>query len=267
MSVISVSISILLILCSVAFGANAFAQEQPWHDKKFITDSFVKIALRREYSTNAKEDIVRKWRKPMRVYVQSKVGSSKLQKEMVGVQLNHLALITGHRIGFVTSARKANLIIVFTLKKDMKSNMKRLGLYNNKTDAILKEAACLANIRATNKGEILSATIHIPVDSTRSSGLFLNCIVEEITQVMGLLNDSDDVFPSIFNDQSIDSYLSGLDYLLLKILYHPKVKMGMKEDRVREVVAKVLAELDDDGSITNASYRVLPKSIRAWSDD
>jgi hypothetical protein len=84
---------------------------------------------------------------------------------------------------------------------------------------------------------------------------------------MGLLNDSDDVFPSIFNDQSIDGYLSGLDYLLLKILYHPKIKMGMKETRVRELVAEVLTELDDDGAITNASSRVLPKSIRVWSGD
>ena len=267
MSVISSLVSVLFISCALAFCSSASALEQPWHDKQFITDSFVKIALRREYSTNAKEDIVRKWRKPMRVYVQSTVGSSKLQKEMVGVQLNHLALITGHRIGFVTSAKKANLTIVFTLKKNMKSSMKTLGLYNNKSDAILEEAACLGNIRATNKGEILSATIHIPVDSTRSSGLFLNCIVEEITQVMGLLNDSDDVFPSIFNDQSIDGYLSGLDYLLLKILYHPKIKMGMKETRVRELVAEVLTELDDDGAITNASSRVLPKSIRVWSGD
>jgi hypothetical protein len=265
MSVISSLVSVLFILCSVALGSSAFALEQPWHDKKFITDSFVKIALRREYSTNAKQDIVRKWRKPMRVYVQSKVGSSKLQKEMVGVQLNHLALITGHRIGFVANAKEANLIVVFTLKKNMKSSMKTLGLYNNKSDAILEKAVCLGNIKATNKGEIRSAYIHIPVDSTRSRGLFLNCIVEEITQVMGLLNDSDDVFPSIFNDRSIDGYLSGLDYLLLKILYHPKIKMGMKETRVRDVVAEVLTELDDDGSITNASSRVLPKSIRVWS--
>jgi hypothetical protein len=57
MSVISSLVSVLFILCSVALGSSAFALEQPWHDKKFITDSFVKIALRREYSTNAKHEM------------------------------------------------------------------------------------------------------------------------------------------------------------------------------------------------------------------
>lgn len=261
------SIPALLSVCVTLLGASAFALDQPWHDKEFITDSFVKIALRHEYSTNTKQDMIRKWRLPMRVYVQSTVGDSKLQKEMVGVQLNHLAIITGHQIGFVESTDNANLIILFTLKKNLKSSMETLGLYNSGSNAILEKAACLGNIRATNKGEIISAVIHIPVDSTRSSGLFLNCIVEEITQVMGLLNDSDQVFPSIFNDQSIDGYLSGLDYLLLKLLYHPKIMPGMEEDKVREIVAELLSELDQNGLIVSASKQVLPNSMRVWSDN
>lgn len=267
MSVISSSASVLFILCLVALGSSAFALEQSWHDKNFITDSFVKIALRREYNTNAKQDMIRKWRLPIRVYIQSSVGDSKLQKEMVGIQLNHLAEITSHRIGFVKNIDNANFIIIFTRKKNMKTSMKKLGLYNNDTDAILEQSACLGNLRATNKGEIINAVIHIPVDSTRSSGLFLNCVVEEITQGMGLLNDSAEVFPSIFNDQSIDGYLSGLDYLLLKLLYHSKIKPGMKEAKVRELASEILIELEEEKLILNASAEVLPHSIRVWSGD
>jgi hypothetical protein len=249
----------------MSLSASTFAVEQ-WHDKGFITNSFVKIALRREYSVNAEQDLIHKWRLPIHAYLQSTVGDSKLQKEMVGVQLNHLATITGHHISFVENSAKANLIIVFTLKKNLKSSMKKFGLYNRQSDAILEKAACIGNVKASKKGEILSAVIHIPVDSTRANGLFLNCIVEEITQVMGLLNDSDEVFPSIFNDQSIDGYLSGLDYLLLKLLYNPKLKFGMKEGEVRAVVADLLAELDNDGLIINASTQVLPNSMQVWSD-
>jgi hypothetical protein len=258
---------VLVSIYLALLGVNTFALEQSWHDKEFITDSFVQIALRREYSINSKQDIIRKWRLPMRVYVQSIVGDSKLQKEMVEVQLNHLATITGHQIGFVKNTDNANLIIVFTLKKNLKSSLKTLGLYNRRSDAILEKAACLGNVRTSNKGEITSAVIHIPVDSTRSNGLFLNCIVEEITQVMGLLNDSDKVFPSIFNDLSIDGYLSGLDYLLLKLLYHPKIMPGMEEDEVRQTVAKLLSELDKNGLIVSASKQVLPNSMRVWSDN
>jgi hypothetical protein len=267
MSVINRSVSVLFVLFLAVLSASTVALGQAWHDKQFITDSFVKISLRREYSANAKQDMIRKWRRPIRVYVRSIVGDSKLQKEMVGVQLNHLAEITGHRINFVKNVDDANLIVVFTLKNNIKSSMKSLGLYNNGSDAILEKAACLGNIRANNKGEILNAAIHIPVDSTRSSGLFLNCVVEEITQVMGLLNDSDEVFPSIFNDYSVDGYLSGLDYLLLKLLYHPKIKIGMKEAKVRELVSVILIELEQDHLIRNASADVLTHSIRTWSGD
>lgn len=267
MSAIISSVLFLCILCLGVSGSCVVAQEEPWHDQEFIADSFEKIALRREYSTNAKQNMIRKWLRPIRVYVQSTVGDSNLQKEMVGVQINHLASITGHRIGFVNSIDSANLILVFTLKKNIKNSMKSLGLYNNGSDAILQEAACLGTITAANNGEILNAAIHIPVDSTRYSGVFLNCIVEEITQVMGLLNDSAEVFPSIFNDQSVDGYLSGLDYLLLKLLYHPKIRAGMKEDQVRIIVTGLLSELGADGFIASASAKVLPNSIRAWSGD
>ena len=261
------SLTFFLSICCGVFGSSALAQQEPWHDKEFIADSFVKISLRDEYSTNSKRNMIRKWHQPIRAYVKSTVGNAKLQKEMVGVQLNHLAVITGHSIGFVSSIDDANLIIIFTLKNNMTNSMKALGLYNEGSATILEEAACLANITVTNKGEIFKAAIHIPVDSTRSSGLFLNCIVEEITQVMGLLNDSDEVFPSIFNDYSIDGYLSGLDYLLLKLLYHPKIKAGMEEDQVRSIMTVLLSELGEAGFIASASTEVLPNSIRVWSGD
>jgi hypothetical protein len=266
MSVISSSIVMFFTLYLVVFDANA-AADQPWQDQQYITDSFVKISLRREYDTNAKLDMISKWRQPIRAYVQSDIGSSELQKEMVAVQLNHLASITGHRAGFVKDVKKANLIVFFLLKKDMKDSIKSLGLYDSGSDEILKYAACIANVKAAGKGEIVSAVIHIPVDSTRSSGLFLNCVVEEITQVMGLLNDSADVYPSIFNDRSIDGYLSGLDYVLLKLLYHPKIKPGMREDKVRAIVSEIFVELDDANLISDASTKVRPNSMRIWSGE
>jgi hypothetical protein len=75
------------------------------------------------------------------------------------------------------------------------------------------------------------------------------------------------VYPSIFNDQSIDGYLSGLDYVLLKLLYHPKIKAGVKEETVRSIVPEILLEFDDADLIINASTKVLASSMRAWSGD
>jgi fructose-specific component phosphotransferase system IIB-like protein len=266
MAIIDKVSSFCFILCLVALGASVQAMDQGWHDKQYITDSFVTIALRREYETNAKNDIVRKWHKPIRVYIESKVGNSALQKEMVSVQLKHLSSITQHSIGLVNAKDEANVVIVFILKADMESSIKAKGPYITDVDAALKGAACLSSVKSTSTGELLSAGIYIPVDSTRSAGKLVNCVVEEITQIMGLFNDSPKVYPSIFNDQSIEVYLSGLDYILLKLLYDPGIASGMREQRVRRIVLKMLAKYEQEGLIENASANVLLHSMSRWSE-
>ena len=122
----------------------------------------------------------------------------------------------------------------------------------------------MASIESNKQSEIIRGVILIPVDSTRQSGRLVDCVIEELTQVMGLPNDSTAVYPSIFNDRSIDSYLTGLDYLLLKIAYHPLLKPGMSEAQVREKMPAILAELRALGEIENAQWRVFDNSIKEW---
>ena len=87
----------------------------------------------------------------------------------------------------------------------------------------------------------------IPVDRARARGKLPACVVEELTQVLGLPNDSEKVFPSVFNDRSIDDFLTGLDVLLLKMLYDPRIKPGMDETTVRPLLREISAELVRDG--------------------
>lgn len=83
--------------------------------------------------------------------------------------------------------------------------------------------------------------------------------------MMGLPNDSDKVFPSIFNDNSIDSFLTGLDYVLLKMAYHPALKAGMSSDEVRAALPLALKALRAKGEITQADQRVQQQSLKSWA--
>ncbi|MBP8189865.1 MAG: DUF2927 domain-containing protein, partial [Aeromonas sp.] len=94
---------------------------------------------------------------------------------------------------------------------------------------------------------------------------FLDCVVEELTQVMGLPNDSDKVFPSIFNDNSIDSFPTGLDYVLLKLAYHPALHAGMTADEVRTALPIALKALRTNGDIAEANHRVQSGSLKRWA--
>jgi hypothetical protein len=85
----------------------------------------------------------------------------------------------------------------------------------------------LLHFKHNKQSELISVLVIIPVDHAMSYGLLSACIIEELTQAMGLPNDSDWVIPSIANDKSVLDLLTGLDYLLLKILYDNRLHAGM----------------------------------------
>ena len=68
-------------------------------------------------------------------------------------------------------------------------------------------------------------------------------IVEETTQSMGLPNDYKEVYPSVFNDSSRLDDLTEHDILLLRLLYDPRMKAGMKRDEALAVAREILPEL------------------------
>ena len=102
------------------------------------------------------------------------------------------------------------------------------------------------------KGEIVYAGIIIPVAQARSRGKLVACIVEEITQVLGLPNDSDTAYPSIFNDHTPEDLLSTLDVVLLQLLYEPELKPGMTKTQVKPIVRKILKRYQETGVLKRA---------------
>jgi hypothetical protein len=252
----------ILLLCAVWVQTVTAAQPH-WQKDDYLMDSFIDIALKREYRIDEKTNLHR-WQQPLKIFIKSEIGDPLLQKKLYAVQAKHLQSITGHRIYFVNSQQQANVLVVFTSLKRMKSNALKYTITTSDLEKVLKSAICMASIESNKQSEITRGVILIPVDSTRQSGRFVDCVIEELTQVMGLPNDSTAVYPSIFNDRSIDSYLTGLDYLLLKIAYHPLLKPGMSEVQVRKKLPAILAELSLQGDIEHAQWRVLDNSMKKW---
>jgi hypothetical protein len=104
---------------------------------------------------------------------------------------------------------------------------------------------CIGQIGMVDRGENigrLRAFIFIKGETTRL--LRRSCLHEEFTQVLGLLNDGDDVRPSIFNDGQEFALLTRHDEMLLRILYDPRLKLGMTEDEGMPIVQRIAAELE-----------------------
>lgn len=233
-----------------------------WQSDEYLTQSFFEVAMKREYGHDQHVHFSR-WQEPVRLKLINEYGDQPLQAEVVRIQSRHLARITGQSILLVND--NPNLTLIMTRRQQMASWAHRTIGQGQSVRIALKEGVCLANFATNARYEITRATIIIPVDYSRDKGRFLDCVVEELTQVMGLPNDSDKVFPSIFNDHSIDSFPTGLDYVLLKLAYHPALHAGMTADEVRSALPIALKALRASGDIAQANHRVQIESLKRWS--
>ena len=69
------------------------------------------------------------------------------------------------------------------------------------------------------------------------------CLHEEIAQGFGLINDSPQARPSVFNDNEEYALLTRQDELMLKILYDKRLRPGMTLAEARPIVETIAAEL------------------------
>ncbi|SEG81917.1 DUF2927 domain-containing protein [Marinobacterium lutimaris] len=233
---------LLLLFCPLLADA-----QQAWQRPGYIVDSLIEVALRSEYGRDPMR--LRKWAEPVRVQVEHRVGDPALHNELVDAQLSQLADITGHSIRRVNGGGNVELVLL--------RQTELAAFWRQKTgEPVPRGALCLARIWTDGQSRIQRALIAIPVDRARERGRLVSCIVEELTQILGLPNDSEKVFPSIFNDKSTDQLLTGLDLVLLRLLYDPRLEPGMGPDELRSRAKTVLTELTASGVVDNADAAV-----------
>lgn len=219
-----------------------------WQKKPFIMNSFYEVALGSEYEKVPL--IVNKWNKPVRIYVEHQVGDVSLHNQLLNAQINDLKKITGLDIRRVKSRKQANVYYYFTSQKRFPALVKKVsgqGVWANSRGAV-----CLASMNVDALGNVQQAAVYIPVDRARMQAKLVACVVEELTQILGLPRDSDQVYPSIFNDRTPNALLTGLDIILLQLLYHPKVKSGMGKPALAPVLSELIAEMQRNGMIKKA---------------
>jgi hypothetical protein len=252
--------SILLLLLALCSPVRA-AGSVHWQSPDYLMNSFVDIALNNEYAPQ--KSPVRKWTSPIDYFLLHRVGDSELHARLIRTHLEQLSAITGLTIRPAESQKAANFLIVLSTEPQLRDDL--LNYFGWKSSAqrekFFRESMCLGIFATSPTHAINRAVVIIPVDRAREKGKLVSCVVEELTQVLGLPNDSEKVFPSIFNDLSTDVYLSGLDYLLLKMLYDPRVKAGMDEHTVRPVLKKVIDEYSRDNKLIGAEKEVMSRGL------
>lgn len=205
-----------------------------------VVRDFDLIVFRNEYREGIAQHL-RKWVTPIRVYLDTRAGDADLHRRLTKAHLARLAAISGHEIRLVDNKRSANLLAVFEHSAKLGELAEELFPDADRIKTIMESSICIGRFYTNGRHEIFKAVVIIPPDRAASKGKLPACVVEEITQVLGLPNDSSEVYPSIFNDRSVDDELTAIDITLIRLLYDPSLRPGMPREEALEAVRRILA--------------------------
>ncbi|ENM5926735.1 DUF2927 domain-containing protein [Vibrio mimicus] len=249
-----IALGVLMLISPIIF-----AQEN-WRNPTFIKRAFLAVALHNEYSSGEKP--LSKWQEPIRIYFEHQVPDQALHEQLARDHIQHLTQITGHPIQVVSNRVQANVIWVFTQQSKWAQALEEVA--GKSAIQPMHGAICQANYTTNATSEIIAASVVIPVDQARGHGKLLACIVEEITQIMGLPNDSELAYPSIFNDNTPEDLLSPLDVILLRLLYEPELAIGMNKTQVQPIIRAKLKQYQQQGVLEKAVGVARSSPLYEW---
>lgn len=116
----------------------------------------------------------------------------------------------------------------------------RATAWRDADTAFLESNDC-ATVLAARPSGIVRALVYLVADD--GGRAFSHCMAEEITQSLGPVNDSDLLAGSLFNDRSKLTGLGRLDWLILGVLYHERIRPGMREADVRPLLPAVIDDV------------------------
>ncbi|GGB52802.1 hypothetical protein GCM10011316_26060 [Roseibium aquae] len=198
-----------------------------------LLDGFHKTVFGLEYRAwSWRAYLVKKFTVPVRFYVHGL--SRKDRREVVERFIAEIGTkIAGLEASLVRDPGQANFEI-FVVDRSQYPEVVRRDVYKDlRADA---PGRCLVRVVSGRNGIKRSAAVIV---SDEGEFLFRRCLVEEVLQGLGPMNDDDRLTHSVFNDQSRHSRFTVFDQIILNMLYDPRIEPGMSAEQVETVLPLV----------------------------
>jgi hypothetical protein len=212
-----------------------------------IADGFFKVTFGAEFHIAGGVDRIRKYDRPIRVYVDNRSTPNR-SAEVASVIADLHARIRDLDITKTDRREEAQIIVSLVHDRDLARMIRTLyGIDRARRIQRSLEPQCLSGFRKDENSRILHSDVLIVADA--GDFVFYDCIYEEMLQALGPINDDTTVPWTMFNDDVRMGFFDLYDQYLLNILYDRRIKPGM----TRAEVEKLLPE-------------ILPQ-VRAWVDE
>ncbi|VAV87443.1 ATP-dependent transcriptional regulator [hydrothermal vent metagenome] len=157
----------------------------------------------------------------------------------------------------------ANITIEAVSRRDIHKFQPSAACFVVPNVSSLKEYSATWRGKSTSWGDMRQRTrlaIFIPNDVSPQETR--DCLHEELAQALGPLNDLYRLPDSIYNDDNMQTVLTGFDMLILRATYQPELYSGMTRQQVASRLPAILSRLNPPGD--NLSPRLTKTTPRAW---
>ncbi|MEQ8226673.1 MAG: DUF2927 domain-containing protein [Rhodospirillales bacterium] len=157
---------------------------------------------------------------------------------------NHLRTLQGLTgltfVDSISAKKRPQLTIVFTPRK-LLAKVPIPGVKPKLQQELAAPGGCYFLSFAGGRMGALDRSF-VVVNTERDGFLIDHCLLEELTQSLGLPNDSDLLRPSIFSDHDTLRILSPSDEILIRTLYHKRMFAGMSHKAAMTMARLLIAQ-------------------------
>ena len=226
----------VIVLLLLSFGS---AQSAPAnYPDSLVADGFYRTVFGSEIralSWGSQTNRVKKYITPIKIWIDNR--SSVNRKALVRRFVRSLPIyIPSLNLSLVKNRKDANFRIFIVDRKDYAQTV-RHEIFRNPTIDV--PGQCIVRVLSRRSGILGSDAVLV---ANQGKNLFQRCMVEEILQGLGPVNDDDSLTYSVFNDRSRFAHFTRFDRLILNMLYNKRVKPGMTRRQVEPITMDILRD-------------------------
>jgi hypothetical protein len=230
--IIIILIALMFTLSCSKDEENTFSSLEGLSDYEIdVIEYFKEVALGFEFGNASK--ITRKWESELKIFVDGEPNSELLDElDDILLEINELAK-NGFQIVIVEEPSISNFYIFFGTGTDYAQ------LYPSQSGLVGSNWG-LFSLYWNSDNQF--TTGHMYVDIVRADmNEQKHLLREELTQSLGLARDSQKYTESIFQSSwTITNEYAEIDKDLIRLLYHPDMKIGLRENQVHDILRQIL---------------------------
>ncbi|SNY92084.1 Protein of unknown function [Cohaesibacter sp. ES.047] len=227
--VVLISLTLLLAILTGPASANSFSD-------KDVIDGFYKTVFGAEIkslSWGTQTNRVKKYVKPVKVWIDNRAKLNRLKTVRSFVR-GLPSKIPGLQLHLARTPKEANFRIYIVDSANYQRTVQD-EVFHDPNMAV--PGQCIVRVLSRRSGILRSDAVIV---SDQGLSLFRRCMVEEILQGLGPVNDDASLSYSVFNDLTTYDAFTKYDRLILNMLYSPSVKPGMTQKQIHPLTPKLL---------------------------